>query len=186
MLRPGLEPEIIVSESLILKLLSQKSAGVIFKAIDLNRSELRNWLPFVDNTLREEDTELFIKTIINSSVPKPDIAYEIWFRDSFAGLIAIKEVDEWNKRAELGYWLIPQLEGNGIMTSSCKAILDITFTMLGLNRIQIKVAIGNSKSGRIPERLGFKLEGIERAGEKFPDHYKDLEVYSMLKKDWLS
>jgi ribosomal-protein-serine acetyltransferase len=186
MSRPGPIPEIIISENLILKLLHQESAGIIFKAVDLNRQYLRNWLPFVDNTWREEDTEVFIRTILRSSVPKPDIVYEIWYKDSFAGLIAVKEVDEWNKRAEIGYWLIPQFEGKGIMTSCCKAILDFIFSKLGLNRIQIKVGIGNARSGRVPERLGFKLEGIERAGEKFSDHYNDLEVYSLLKKEWLS
>jgi ribosomal-protein-serine acetyltransferase len=186
MSRPGPIPEILVSENLVLKLLSQESSGIIFRAVDLNRQYLRNWLPFVDNTCREEDTDVFIRTILRSSVPKPDIVYEIWYRDSFAGLIAIKEVDEWNKRTELGYWLIPQLEGKGIMTSCCKAILDFIFSNLGLNRVQIKAAVGNARSSRIPEQLGFKLEGIERGGEKFPDHYKDLEVYSLLKKEWFS
>lgn len=184
MTRPGLSPEIIVSENLILKLLSLESAVVMFEAIDNNRQHLRIWLPFVDNTRIEEDTENFIKSILRNSVPKPDIIYEIWFNDSFAGLIAIKELDEWNKRAELGYWLIPHLEGQGIMTSCCKAILDFVFSKLGMNRIQIKVGIGNSRSSRIPERLGFRFEGIERSGEKFPDHYNDLEVYSLLKKEW--
>jgi len=186
MSRPGPSPEIIVSENLTLKLLNQESAGIIFQSINLNRRYLRKWLPFVDNTWKEEDTAVFISTILRRTLPKPDIVYEIWYTDSFAGLIAIKEVDEWNKRAELGYWLIPQFEGIGIMTSCCVAILDFVFTKLGLNRIQIKVGIGNARSSRIPERLGFHFEGIERSGEKFQDHYKDLELYSLLKKDWLS
>jgi ribosomal-protein-serine acetyltransferase len=186
MSRPGISPEIIVSENLVLKLLSQESAGIIFEAIELNRHHLRKWLPFVDNTWREEDTESFIKNVLQSSVPKPDIVYEIWYNDSFAGLIAIKELDEWNKRAELGYWLIPRFEGIGIMTSCCIAILDLVFSKMGLNRIQIKVGIGNARSSRIAERLGFMFEGVERAGERFPDHYNDLEVYSMLKKEWSS
>jgi len=184
MVHPALSPEIIVSENLILRLLSQESAGVIFKAINSNRKSLRSWLPFVDNTWKEEDTENFIRSVLKGSVPKPDIVYEIRYNESFAGLIAIKEVDEWNKRAELGYWLIPQYEGKGIMASCCIAILYFSFSTLGLNRIQIKVGIGNARSSRIPERLGFKFEGIERAGEKFPDHFKDLEIYSLLKKEW--
>jgi ribosomal-protein-serine acetyltransferase len=186
MSRPGPSPEIIVSENLVLKLLNQASAGIIFEAIDLNRPYLRKWLPFVDNTWREDDTESFIKNVLRSSVPKPDIVYEIWYNDSFTGLIAIKELDEWNKRAELGYWLIPRFEGKGIMTSCCKAILDFAFSKMGMNRIQIKVGIGNARSSRIAERLGFIFEGVERAGERFPNHYNDLEVYSLLKKDWVS
>lgn len=182
--RPGPSPEIVVSDSLILRLLRQESAGIIFESMDHNRHYLRKWLPFVDNTWKAEDTEAYIKSIIQYSGPKRDLVYEIWHRDAFAGLIALKEVDQWNKRAELGYWLDPRFEGQGIMTSSCTAIMNFAFTKLGLNRIQVKAGIGNSRSSRVPERLGFKFEGIERSGEKFSDHYIDLEVYSMLKKDW--
>lgn len=181
---PGNSPEIIVSDNLTLKLLRQESSGIIYEAIELNRHYLRIWLPFVDNTWKEQDTELFIKSILRATVPKRDIVYEIWHSKQFAGLIAIKEIDEWNKRAELGYWLIPRYEGQGVMTSCCRAILNLAFSKLGLNRIQIKAGVGNARSSRIPERLGFKFEGIERAGEKFPDHFKDLEVYSILKKEW--
>lgn len=184
MAHPVPSPEIIVSENLVLKLLSRESTGIIFEAIVSNRHNLRKWLPFVENTWKEEDTETFIKSILRATGPKRDVVYEIWRNDSFAGLIAIKEIDEWNKRAELGYWLIPRFEGQGIMTSCCITILDVAFSKLGMNRVQIKTGIGNAPSSRIPERLGFKFEGIERAGEKFPDHYQDLEVYSLLKKEW--
>jgi len=184
MTRPGPSPEIIVSENLVLKLLRQESAGIIFETIDLNRHYLRKWLPFIDNSYKIQDTETFIKSILRASGPKRDVVYEIWRNDLFAGLIAIKEIDEWNKRAELGYWLIPRFEGQGIMTSCCIAILSFAFSKLGLNRVQIKTGIGNARSSRIPERLGFKFEGIERSGEKFTDHYQDLEVYSMLKNEW--
>ena len=55
-----------------------------------------------------------------------------------------------------------------------------------LNRIQIKVAVGNHKSAAIPNRLRFQLEGIERAGEFHDNKYLDLQVFSLLKQDWLT
>jgi ribosomal-protein-serine acetyltransferase len=181
----GPSKEIIVGEGLILKNLRQESAPVIFKSIDLNRQHLRNWLPFVDNTWKVEDTEIFIKSILEASGPKRDLVYEIWHHDEFAGLIALKEIDRWNKRSELGYWLLPHFEGKGIMTSCCKSLIDCAYHNMGLHRIQIKAGVGNSRSSRIPEKLGFKLEGIERSGEKFSDHYIDLEVFSMLREEWI-
>jgi len=180
----GPSKEIIVEEGLILKLLRQESAVEIFKIIDNNRRHLRKWLPFVDNTWKVEDTEAFIRSVIKMSGPKRDIIYEIRRDSEFAGLIALKEIDRWNKKTEIGYWLAPQYEGQGIMTKCCNTLLDYAFQKMGLNRVQIKAGIGNSSSSRIPEKLGFKLEGIERSGEKFSDHYIDLEIYSMLKLDW--
>ena len=64
-------------------------------------------------------------------------------------------------------------------------LIDYAFDELELNRIAIKCAVGNQPSKNIPMRLGFVFEGIERDGELFPDgHFVDLEVYSLLKKEW--
>lgn len=178
------EIEIVVSEGLVLRDLRPESAQVIFNLINRNRQYLRQWLPFIDNTWKVEDTEIFIKSVLTGGGPKRDLIVEIWYQDRFAGLIALKEIDRWNKKAEIGYWLDPDLENKGIMTRCCKAMIDFAFKKMALNRIQIKVGIGNVQSSRIPEKLGFRFEGIERNGEKFPDHYINLEVYSILKKEW--
>jgi ribosomal-protein-serine acetyltransferase len=184
MTRPGPSPEIVVTDRLKLTLLKKESAGVIFQVIDQNRSYLHTWLPFVDNTYKEEDTEAYIKFVLSYKGPKPDFVYEIRMDNEFAGLIAIKELDDWNKKAELGYWLDPRFEGQGIATDCCKTLISYSFSRHNLNRIQIKVGTGNSRSSRIPKRLGFKFEGIERCGEKHPDRFIDLEVYSLLRNEW--
>ena len=177
--------EIIVGDGLLLKLLRLESAADIFKVIDLNRHYLRKWLPFVDNTWKVEDTENFIKSVLNTTSSRPDIVYEIRYKNQFAGLIALKEIDRWNMRTELGYWLDPQFEGMGIMTQCCRSLLDFAFRKMKMHRIQIKAGIGNAASCRIPEKLGFKFEGIERSGEKSSEHFIDIEVYSMLRNEWI-
>jgi ribosomal-protein-serine acetyltransferase len=176
--------EIIVDKSLILKRLKFESAPLIFDVIDSNRKKLRKWLPFVDSTRKVEDTEMFIKSISQTSSGKQDLIYEIWTENDFAGLVALKEIDHWNKKTELGYWMDPHFEGMGIMTKCCRALTDYAFNQLGIYRVQIKTATGNAPSARIPEKLGFRFEGIERAGEKHRDGYFNLEIYSILKHEW--
>lgn len=62
-------------------------------------------------------------------------------------------------------------------------LLRFAFQELNMNRVQVKVAIGNSKSAAIPKKLGFIFEGTEREGERHKNKYLDLEVYSLLKSD---
>jgi len=109
----------------------------------------------------------------------------IWFKGEFAGLIGFKDTDPVNKKTELGYWIIEKMQGKGIVTNAVKKLVDYSFQNLKMNRVQIKVAVGNRRSSAIPKRLGFRLEGIERDGEKHQNRFFSLEVFSILKKEWI-
>ena len=175
---------ILVEDALVLKKLRIQSSLIIFNAIQSDREHLQTWLPFVDITRKPEDTENFIKSILHANCPKNDLVYEIWYKADFAGLIALKEIDRWNKKTELGYWILKKFERLGLITKSCIALIDMSFNELGMNRVQLKAAAGNVRSSLVAERLNFKLEGIERAGELHANKYFDLLTYSMLRKDW--
>ncbi len=110
--------------------------------------------------------------------------FEIAENNVFAGLISLKEIDNLNAKAEIGYWLDAAMTGKGIMTRSCKALISYAFDELRLNRICIKTAVANKKSAAIPLSLHFLPEGTERAGELLNNKFKDLLVYSILKHEW--
>ena len=176
---------IIVNDDVRLETVKLSMAEVIFTTIDGNRGTLKKWLPFVDMTRQINDTEIFLQSVINQPSKKRDEIYSIWFREEFAGLIGFKETDWVNRKTEIGYWLSPKMEGKGIATSCAKKLTRFAFKKLKLNRVQVKVAVGNVKSSAIPKRLGFQLEGIERAGELNQNKFFDLEIYSLLKSDLL-
>lgn len=77
------------------------------------------------------------------------------------------------------------MQGKEIITTCMQKLIKIGFNKLGMNRIQVKVACGNEKSAAIPKRLGFQFEGTEREGEFHHGKYLDLEVYSLLKSDYM-
>lgn len=159
-------------------------AQTIYTAIDENRIYLRKWLPFIDQTRKLLDTEHFIKSVLSDH--ESDDVYSIIYDGEFAGLIAYKDSDKMNHKTEIGYWLIEKMQGKGIITKSVSKLVDFAFRNLNMNRVQIKVAVGNHKSAAVPKRLGFVFEGIERDGEKHNSRYHNLEVYSFLKKDWVN
>ena len=70
------------------------------------------------------------------------------------------------------------------MTRACRALVTHAFRELGLHRVEIRAAPGNRRSRAIPERLGFRQEGILRDAEWPYDHYVDLVVYAMLADEW--
>ncbi|MDX9883528.1 MAG: GNAT family protein [Prolixibacteraceae bacterium] len=160
-------------------------AEIIFNCIDENREHLRKWLPFIDYTQRVRDTELFIRSIIDKPYGERDDVFVIWYKNEFAGLIGFKDTDFLNYKTEIGYWLAEKMTGKGIALRSVKKLVNIAFRNLNMNRVQIRCGVGNNRSAAIPIKLGFRMEGIERDGERHSGKYIDLEVYSLLKKEWI-
>ena len=63
-------------------------------------------------------------------------------------------------------------------------MITYAFDVYGLNKVEIHCATENRRSCAIPERLGFKQEGVLRQGEWLYDHFVDLAVYGLLASEW--
>lgn len=176
--------KIIVDKSIVLKPMELDDAQIIFDAIDQNRTFLRRWLPFVDATKTVQDSRAFVKSIVDDAEWRQEV-FTIWHNDDFAGLIGLKDIDYLNYKLEIGYWLIEKMTGKGIMTRAVEQLVSFCFNNMNMNRICIRCALSNITSSKIPKRLGFSLEGIERNGERYGNKYFDLEIYSLLKKEWV-
>jgi ribosomal-protein-serine acetyltransferase len=171
-----------INKDLYLKRISHTDVEDIFNLIDKNRIFLRKWLPFIDETISPENTHAFV-----DHLSKPfcnQMVFTIVANDHIAGLIGFKDIDSINRRLEIGYWIGEKYQGKGLVTLSCRALINKAFNNMNIYRITIKCAVGNHPSSNIPKRLGFSFEGIERAGERHHQKFLDLEVYSLLQNEW--
>ncbi len=168
-----------VSENIKLDPLSLSYTKDIFHVLDKDRDVLRQWLPFVDFTKEENDTKSFIETTLTST----DQVFAILYKEQFTGLIGLKDIDNFNQKAEMGYWISPEYQNKGIVTLSAKRLIEYAFGELKLNRLQINVAIGNAQSNKVAQKLNFKLEGIVRDGELLSSGFTDINMYSLLKRE---
>ncbi len=174
-----------INPKLRLESIKQSMARVIFETIDRDREFLDPWLPFVNHTQQLSDTAHFIRSILCQTGKRRDEVYSIWYLEQFAGLIGYKDTDWTNHKTEIGYWLAKNMQGKGIITNCVKTLLAFAFQKLKMNRVQIKVAKGNTKSAAIPQKLNFQYEGTEREGELHRNRYHDLEIYSLLKSEFI-
>ncbi|MBI3006067.1 MAG: GNAT family N-acetyltransferase [Ignavibacteriales bacterium] len=167
-----------------IRVLQMHDAEQLFAATEQNREHLRAWLPWVDSNQTLLDTKRFIHTIVEQFKANEGFQCGIWHKESFAGVVGFHKIDWMNKNVEIGYWLGKDFEGKGLMTKSCKVLVDYAFHESKLKRVQIRCATGNTKSCRIPERLGFRKEGIALRAEYLYGHFVDLVIYGMTDSEW--
>lgn len=173
-----------VTEDIHLRLLEGRDASQLFALVDQSRSYLREWLPFVDGTRSVEDIQGFIQSGLQKFASNNGVELGIWYRDELAGVLGLHYINWSNRLTSIGYWVGERFQGNGIMTNSCRTLINLLFKEYGLNRVEIGVAPLNLKSRAIPERLGFQNEGCRRQAEWLYNHYVDHIIYGMLAEDW--
>lgn len=174
----------VIDDELVLKPLASEHAGPMLQLVDESRARLRQWLPWVDSVTEHAHIATFIKNAVKQGSENGGFTAGLWVSEQFAGVIGFHEIDWHNRSVGIGYWLGQGYEGNGYMTSACRAFIDYAMLEMDLNRVEIRCATGNKASRAIPQRLGFVLEGIIREAEKLPSGYVNHAVYGMLRSEW--
>ncbi|HEX3444229.1 MAG TPA: GNAT family protein [Chthoniobacterales bacterium] len=170
---------------LLLRPLQEQDAEELFELTDRNRGHLLRWLPWVDATRTPNDSSLFVRHTIAEQASLRAVHCAITLRKEIIGVIAFNAIDHFHRSSTVGYWLAQTHTGNGYMTGAVRALIQLGFEYLNLNRIEIRIAPENRASRAVCVRLQFRHEGILREAEWLGDKFVDLEVYSLLKSDWL-
>jgi ribosomal-protein-serine acetyltransferase len=173
-----------VDAGLEIRLLEDGHAADLFRITNLNRQYLRQWLPWVDKTTSVEHVRGYIARVLEAFHHNELFSGGIWYQGRLHGGIGWHKVDWENRKTALGYWLDASLQGRGIVTRCCQRLIDYLVDEVKLHRLEIHCATGNTKSCAIPQRLGFRREGVLREAEWVNDRFVDLVAWSMLAREW--
>ncbi|MGB2993718.1 MAG: GNAT family protein [Paenisporosarcina sp.] len=174
----------IIDSNTYVSTLETRHAEELFNLIDENRDSIGKWLAFPAFTTEVHHSETFIKKSINRFASSNGFWAGIWYKGKLAGSIGYLFIDRGNHKTEIGYWLGKEFEGYGLATKACNLFIQLAFTDLQLNKVEISMASKNSKSKAIPERLGFKEEARIRNYEFLHGEYLDRIIYGLLKEEW--
>lgn len=175
-----------ITENISLELTSEKHAEPLFHAIDCNREHLSQFLGWVDNMQSVFDMHEYLQSSKMPIEEKREVSFVIVSEGVAIGRIGLHNINIQSKNASIGYWLTKDAEGKGIITKSCRELINYGFQNLNLNRIEIRAAVNNGRSGSVAEKSGFKKEGTLREAELVNGNYLDLVLYSILKKEWIT
>jgi ribosomal-protein-serine acetyltransferase len=166
--------------------LQEADVPELFALVDANREYLRAWLPWLDTTRREEDVRAFVVDARQKAASGVSVQFAIVEAGRIAGVIGFHEIDQPHSQVGIGYWVAEDRQRRGLATRAVRALVAMAFDELDLNRVEIHVATENVRSRAIPERLGFRHEGVLRQAERLYDRFVDLDAYSLIASEWRS
>ncbi|MBM7556153.1 GNAT family N-acetyltransferase [Halanaerobacter jeridensis] len=106
-------------------------------------------------------------------------------KEKIIGSCGIYDWREHFCRATVGYELGTKYWEQGFMSETLTEIIRFGFRRMRLNRIQALVEPPNEASRQLLTSMGFKEEGLLRNYMFYKGEYKDLIMYSLLRKDFV-
>jgi RimJ/RimL family protein N-acetyltransferase len=103
--------------------------------------------------------------------------------DSFLGFVALVGLDLPAQQGEIGYVVAREERGRGVAGRALRLITDWALDGLLLDRVELRIDVGNAPSIRVAERIGYRREGVLRSLHFKEDVRTDVAVYSLLPGD---
>jgi len=135
---------------------------VVAQAINESIEELKPWMPFAQDKQTVEEAEINIRKSHAQFLQREDLRLLIFFKETgeFIGSSGLHRMNWDVPKFEIGYWIDSRFSRKGYMTEAVEGIINFALKELGARRLEIRCDSNNVKSRAIPEKLGFKLEGI--------------------------
>ena len=130
-----------------------------------------------------EDARQFIRKI-NVSIGKNEAIYwGITLKDnpSLIGTVALWNILSGDEKAEIGYELLPEFQGKGIMQEAIAKVIEFGFLKMKLQTVEACTHPLNDKSSKLLERFHFKQSGVLENENKEKTNEPSLIIYSLTK-----
>lgn len=167
---------------LILRPLSRSDASSLQTAA--NDPKIAETMISIPHPYPEGEAERYIQKQLAESQTVQAFGMEQKSQKRLCGVIELRSIEPEHAQAELSFWLIPELWGQGYMTEALQAVLKFGFEQLNLNRIYAYHMVKNPASGKLLQDNGFVQEGVLRQRVKKAGEFEDVKLWSILREDW--
>ena len=154
-------------------------ATATYEAVRESLDELIQWMPWCRRDYSLEDARRWIEEQVKAFDAKTAYQFAIVADGRYAGAIGLNDVDNGNRRANLGYWIRSSAIGRGVATAAVTQLHRWTMDNTELFRLELLIAVGNLASQRVAEKAGATREGILRQRINVRGVAHDAVLYSL-------
>jgi ribosomal-protein-alanine N-acetyltransferase len=99
----------------------------------------------------------------------------------FYGGCGLNNIRKEHKKAKIGFWLLPEYWGIGIMTEAIPLVCNHGFQQLDMHRIEAFVETENMNSKKTLQKTGFMHEGTMVDCEMKNEDFISLDIYAKIR-----
>lgn len=174
------------TKRLMLRPFRRRDVASLHEAVKASLADLQPWLPWIEDYDRGA-SQRFVRESVSAWAERR--AFDFTIRtiddlDRHIGNVSIWATSQQNNIGEVGYWIRSDETDKGYATEATTRAVQIGFEEMGLHKVQLRIAVGNTRSERIARRLDFVQEGTLRDEVKVGNRWLDHTVWSMLEKEW--
>src|SRR5690606_7480068 len=135
--------------------------GAVVRAINESLEHLRPWMAWAAEPATDTSVGLFVATAVELWERRKDFGYSIVeaATDRVVGGCGLHG-RVGRHGLEIGYWVHVDWAGRGVATAASRTLVEAAFGIDGIERVRVQCEDGNVRSARVPEKLGFRYEGI--------------------------
>lgn len=156
-----MQPVALHTERLVLSIPTEADIDAITAACQ--DPEVSRWTT-VPSPYTREDAVDFVELVAKWWADGVETVWAIRKNEVLAGMIGLHRITEHphGGDAEIGFWGVAELRGQGVMGEAARAVVDYAFDELKLARLGWRAVVGNIPSARTARSLGFRYEGMLR------------------------
>jgi ribosomal-protein-alanine N-acetyltransferase len=169
------------TERLLLRRVNQQDAKEIFSL--RSDAETMKYVPRPLAKTTEEALEHI--ALIDSKIETNEgINWAITLKGSpkLIGIIGHYRIKPEHFRAEIGYMLLPEFQGKGIVTEAITKVVEYGFNEMKLHSIEAIIDPDNTASAKVLEKNNFVKEAHLKENEFYDGKFLDTVIYSLLNK----
>lgn len=133
-----------------------------------------------------EDTRQFLSNVRRVEAEGSGWVWAIVAGKQLIGTCGLVNLVREHKRADLGFAIAREHWRHGYTSEAVHAVFSFAFRSAGLHRVQSKCLIENVASAALLEKLGMTFEGVLRRYEFIKGAYRDLQLFSILREEFLA
>lgn len=177
-------PESFESDRLTIRAPRPGDGAEINAAVRETFDDLNIWMPWAQQIPTSEESEAFVRRAQCQFLEREELTLFLFLKgtNTIVGSSGLHRINWDIPKFEIGYWCRKRFQGQGYITESTEAIAKFAFETLGARRVEIRCDSKNIRSRRIPDRLGFKLEGTLRSDSLSPSgELRDTLIFAKIK-----